>query len=533
MSRLWREVAVAALVCGGLTACETTPHYPIDANDARGPAPLSIAKPQYPIDAGQAQAADEAPRAAARPAAPADAAPPGAAQDRPSSFTAPAGQVDSQPLPPPGPSARADGAHLEFASTAGEAVPGPQPATMPAAAPAAAPVAAAPVAAAPPPAAPPPPAGDAALTPRQVIHDQAAAPSSPYSGAPYSRPPASAPPSAPYVARQSTTLPPTAGGGSGDLFITGPVVSAAGNIFENYEVQRGDHVDELARNFSTTRDALLDANHIRSPFVIRPGQIIKVPVAKAYVARTGDTLAGVAQRFSVSASELAQLNHMSEREVLTAGQQIGLPSSMRDRGPQRLMNTPYTQPRYAYAPPPNRTYTSHGYVTQVPQQPTMVPDAGYHAMPQAPVAEAAPTLTDAQVTAAARGRFVWPVRGDIVKKFGPLGIGQRNDGVDIKAAQGTDVRAAAPGEVVYAGNQVPGFGNLVLIKHSDGWVTAYAHLENVSVQMRQQVAQGQTVGSVGMTGGLTEPELHFEVRYAPTAQDKARPVDPVLVLPAA
>jgi murein DD-endopeptidase MepM/ murein hydrolase activator NlpD len=163
-----------------------------------------------------------------------------------------------------------------------------------------------------------------------------------------------------------------------------------------------------------------------------------------------------------------------------------------------------------------------------------VPDAGYHAMPsQSPAAQAAPTLTDAQITAAARGRFVWPVRGDIVKKFGPLGIGQRNDGVDIKAAQGSDVRAAAPGEVVYAGNQVPGFGNLVLIKHSDGWVTAYAHLENVNVQMRQQVAQGQTLGSVGMTGGLTEPELHFEVRYAPTAQDKARPVDPTLVLPAA
>jgi murein DD-endopeptidase MepM/ murein hydrolase activator NlpD len=163
----------------------------------------------------------------------------------------------------------------------------------------------------------------------------------------------------------------------------------------------------------------------------------------------------------------------------------------------------------------------------------MVPDAGYHAQPAQAPPEAVQTLTDAQITAAARGRFVWPLRGDIVRRFGPLGIGQRNDGVDIKAAQGTDVRAAAPGEVVYAGNAVPGFGNLVLIKHSDGWVTAYAHLDNVSVAMRQQVTQGQSVGSVGMSGGLTEPELHFEVRYAPTAQDKARPVDPVLVLPAA
>ena len=521
MSRLWREVAVAALACGGLAACETTPHYPIDANDARGPAPLSIAKPQYPIDANEAAPGRDAVAASAGPSAPSDAAPADVAPpDAPPPQAAPVGQVDSQPLPPPGPSAEAAGAHLEYASTAGEVAPGPQPATMPAAAPGAAPVAG-PSSAAPPPAAPVQ-AGDATLTPRQVIHDQ------PTSAAPA---PPSAPYSAPYVARQSATLPPSAG--SADLFITGPVVSATGDVFENYEVQSGDHVDELARNFSTTRDQLLGVNHIRAPYVIRPGQIIKVPVAKAYVARTGDTLAGVAQRFSVSSSELAELNHLQARDVLAAGQQIGLPSSMRDRGPQRLMNAPYTQPRYAQSAPPRVAYASHGYVTQVPQQPTMVPDAGYHAMPAPSAPEAAPTLSDAQITAAARGRFSWPVRGDIVKKFGPLGIGQRNDGVDIKAAQGTDVKAAAPGEVVYAGNQVPGFGNLVLIKHTDGWVTAYAHLDNVSVQMRQQVSQGQTVGSVGMTGGLTEPELHFEVRYAPTAQDKARPVDPVLVLPAA
>jgi len=85
--------------------------------------------------------------------------------------------------------------------------------------------------------------------------------------------------------------------------------------------------------------------------------------------------------------------------------------------------------------------------------------------------------------------------------------------------------------VVYAGDQVPGFGNLVLIKHTDGWVTAYAHLDRVSVQMRQQVSQGQELGQVGLSGGVTEPQLHFEVRYAPTPADKAKPVDPVLVLP--
>lgn len=107
----------------------------------------------------------------------------------------------------------------------------------------------------------------------------------------------------------------------------------------------------------------------------------------------------------------------------------------------------------------------------------------------------------------------------------------RSDGIDIGATQGDSVRSAAAGEVVYAGNAVQGFGNLVLIKHAGGWVTAYAHLASIEVKMRQPVTQGQEIGLVGQTGGVDRPQLHFEIRYAPTTKDKARPVDPMLVLP--
>ena len=139
--------------------------------------------------------------------------------------------------------------------------------------------------------------------------------------------------------------------------------------------------------------------------------------------------------------------------------------------------------------------------------------------------------TDNEVATAGRGRFIWPVRGDVASPFGPKGGGQRNDGLNIRAASGSQVQAAAAGEVVYAGDQVPGFGNLVLVKHDGGWVTAYAHLSRLDVKMRDRVMQGQTLGQVGSTGGVAEPQLHFEVRYAPSPKDKARPVDPVLVLP--
>jgi murein DD-endopeptidase MepM/ murein hydrolase activator NlpD len=85
--------------------------------------------------------------------------------------------------------------------------------------------------------------------------------------------------------------------------------------------------------------------------------------------------------------------------------------------------------------------------------------------------------------------------------------------------------------VVYAGDQVPGFGNVVLIKHKDGWVTVYAHLARIDVKMRQQVSQGMQIGQVGNSGINGEPQLHFEVRYTPSPREKARAVNPGLVLP--
>ena len=147
----------------------------------------------------------------------------------------------------------------------------------------------------------------------------------------------------------------------------------------------------------------------------------------------------------------------------------------------------------------------------------------------APVAS--PPASDSQITQMGAGRFEWPLRGEVLSSFGSKGTGQRNDGVNIRANTGDPVRSAADGDVVYAGDQVPGFGNLVLVKHADGWVTAYGHLSRVGVRMQQKVSQGQEIGLAGSSGGVSEPQLHFEVRFAPTPQERARPVDPALVLP--
>ncbi|MFM8991162.1 MAG: murein hydrolase activator EnvC family protein, partial [Alphaproteobacteria bacterium] len=118
------------------------------------------------------------------------------------------------------------------------------------------------------------------------------------------------------------------------------------------------------------------------------------------------------------------------------------------------------------------------------------------------------------------GRFLWPVRGEVVSAFGAKAGGLQNDGINIAAGLGTPVRAAENGVVVYAGNELKGFGNLVLLRHADGWMSAYAHLDEIGVERGAQVQRGQGIGKVGQSGGVSSPQLHFELRR------DGRPVDP-------
>ncbi len=323
---------------------------------------------------------------------------------------------------------------------------------------------------------------------------------------------------------------------------------------------RHDTLKSIADKHGVSVETLAKLNHIKKPYRIRRGQKIKLPAASSpatheqlasdrqaqdsYRVQSGDTLYSIARRFGADAKSLADLNGMSPDERLTVGRRLRLPGGAEDKiaaRPNRVTTAetpskpvPYTalpsNPPVAPAPglaPPPSSAASSAPPTSAP--PTSTAQATPY-RPTAPQAEPTPP-GDAEVAAAGKGLFLWPVKGDLLQRFGPLAGGQRNDGVDISGAPGDPVMAAAAGEVVYAGNSVPGFGNLVLIRHDGGWVTAYAHLKSLDVKMRQTVTQGQEIGVVGQTGGVTQPQLHFEVRYAPSTRDKARPIDPMLVLP--
>ena len=326
--------------------------------------------------------------------------------------------------------------------------------------------------------------------------------------------------------------------------ITGRVVDIDGPA-KRYTVRKGDNLERIARKLGTEVDDLARDNRLKKPYRLQPGQSLKGPssTANAYVVGREDTLAGIARRFGVTESALRQANGLKRGAGVAPGRKLRLPAGYRDRGP--LVTTsrivvdaprqdrppPAARPPAAAIEPTSRPATTPG--SQLPPAPQPYRPPARQTPPAvvngAPVAT--PPPSDAQITQMGRGVFTWPLRGEILSGFGGRGSGPRNDGLNIRAAAGDAILAAASGDVVYAGDQVPGFGNLVLIKHADGWITAYGHLGHVDVRMQQRVTQGQTIGQAGSSGGVSEPQLHFEVRYAPHPQERARPVDPALVLP--
>jgi len=302
-------------------------------------------------------------------------------------------------------------------------------------------------------------------------------------------------------------------------------------------VGTSDTLDTLSRRYNVSPAAILQANGYKGPRTLSPGQQLIIPrqtavgavpalaapaskpvaVAAApavHVVNPGDTLLSVARRNHVPLSELARANSLEPTAKLRLGMKLTVP------GAKTAAVAPAVQPATVAAQP----------VAAVAPATKMAAAGG---PPQsARLAQATATVEDAAVATPVKATeatgalptFRWPVRGKVITSYGAKTNGKSNDGINLAVPEGTPVKAAEDGVVAYSGNELKGYGNLVLVRHSNGYVTAYAHASELMVKRGDTIKRGQTIAKSGQSGEVGSPQLHFEIRKG------SSPVDPLQFL---
>jgi murein DD-endopeptidase MepM/ murein hydrolase activator NlpD len=341
----------------------------------------------------------------------------------------------------------------------------------------------------------------------------------------------------------------TSGGGRGmgsyqpGAEVTGSVAAAPPPPTWTWEggtpiiVGPGETLDMIAHAHGVPAAAIMDANHISEPAAVYPGEHLVIPryrsgtaeaappqtriastesavpggapkfaltaPAGTHVVAPGETLNSIARLYGKPVMVLAKANNIAPDTRVRVGEHIVIPE-MRET------------PRMASVP-------SRAEVP--PVQPTGSVPTDSAARIAEPVAPPTAAPSDPVKTAEPVGNlpsFRWPVRGRIIAAFGPKPNGLQNDGINLAVPEGTPIKAAEDGVVAYAGNELKGYGNLVLVRHANGFVTAYAHASDILVKRGETVKRGEVIAHAGQTGNVTSPQLHFEIRKGATPVDPAQ-----------
>jgi len=282
----------------------------------------------------------------------------------------------------------------------------------------------------------------------------------------------------------------------------------------------GETLETVARKNGVPLAALMEVNGITNAATIRPGQRLVIPryvsggaqhAAPApqvsdnvHVVEPGESLIGIARKHGVTLTALAHANNIRPYDKVSIGTRLTIP------GGQKMAMRQAPAPQVAQP----RTVPAEK-IQSAPAQTARV------AKPEAP------HETDVTKTVEPAGgipSFRWPVKGRIIAGFGQRPNGTQNDGINLAVPEGTPVKAADDGVVAYAGNELKGYGNLVLIRHANGYVSAYANASELLVKRGDTVKRGQVIAHAGQTGNVTSPQLHFEIRKGST------PVDPTKYL---
>lgn len=325
----------------------------------------------------------------------------------------------------------------------------------------------------------------------------------------------------------------------------------------------GETANSLSRKYGVPASAILQANGFSSASAIQPGRRIVIPrynlaqpaspraaapVAPAaapapaprghataspstgagsqiHVVAPGETLIAIARKYKKPLTEVAAANRVPPHSMVKIGDRIVIPgrTAVASTAPvPARVQTLATVP--APATPPRAAAQAR------PQPVPAGPQVASIATPTVRVATPASAVNDDEGASVSTNggapMFRWPVRGRIIAAFGAKPNGQQNDGINLAVPEGTAIRAAEDGVVAYAGNELKGYGNLILVRHANGFVTAYAHASEIMVKRNDQVRRGQVIAKSGQSGTVSSPQLHFEIRKG------SAPVDPAQYLPA-
>lgn len=277
-----------------------------------------------------------------------------------------------------------------------------------------------------------------------------------------------------------------------------------------YVVKNGDTLRRISDMTGAGSEAIARVNNIPTPFTIKVGQKIKIPGGRYHRVGKGETGIAISRAYGVEWMRIAQLNEIVEPYVLREGQRLLLPSQKEVAG-----MTP-DQRAAAFRLDIEDLITGSEPALATRERPKPPVDRPKVVPPTEAVAEPSRFA----------GRFDWPVRGAILRGFGGFSSGQRNDGINIAVERGSPIGAAADGVVAYVGQDIPAYGTLILLRHGDGWISAYGYADSITVSRGQKVVRGQTIAKSGASPYSAEPQLHFEIRNG------RKPVNPLTFLPA-
>jgi len=327
-----------------------------------------------------------------------------------------------------------------------------------------------------------------------------------------------------------------------------PVANTSNSVDrgDSIQVQSGDTLYGLSRRYQVSVAELMQVNSLSSP-TIRPGQTLYLPAGisaqsappryessprqtvnvspaasarynGSYTMQPGDSIYAIARSHGVTAAEMQRVNGISDPRSVRVGTVLKVPTGS-SGSYETTQET--AQQSITVAPPPAST-----------SEPTSTSYSGSSAQPtvinrrEVKVATRAVDVSTGEVkasgsAASASDRLRWPVQGRIITSFGQRSDGTHSDGINVSVPVGTPVHASEGGVVAYAGSELKGYGKLVLLRHDNGWVTAYAHAEELKVQRGDRVRRGQVIATAGRSGAVDRPQLHFELRQG------SKPVDPV------